>query len=559
VLTETAPEIVLARSKVVTWSSFRKEDKQPTFGLLSQVSPDGRYAISTVKDRSVFVPKPDLTFSQLFFPLKGILAFYDRQTGTFEALPGADDPAYVHSNPTWSPDGKEIVFARSKAYELKYIKDESTALLSAEECREFLEGGRTFRYDLYRIPFNGGKGGTAVPIAGASNNGQSNFFGKYSPDGRWIVFCRANSFMLLQPDSELYIIPARGGKALRLGCNRKRMNSWHSWSPNGKWLVFASKANTPYTQLFLTHIDQQGDSAPPILLSQLTAPDRAANIPEFVNSPPNAIVKIREEFVNDVSYMRTAYENEKAGDVRGAMELYRKAVALNPDNADAHAFLGGLLTDQGQLQEAQRHLERALQLDSNHSVAHYNLGNALAKERRHEQAIESYERAIKLDPKNSKARNNLGVVLIGLGRIAEALQVLREAVAADPGSADAHDNLGHALSKLGRRDEAIREWLEALRLGGDLFETRRNLGIALLEEGDFDAAAEHLARAHGLNPRDVPCMLHLATAHARRGDPSAAAQVLTEAVQAARKLGRTDLERECLRRLRAYRGEHRLP
>ena len=194
---DTAPEMLMSRNKIISWSNFRKNDKQPTFGLLSQVSPDGRYAVSTVKDRSVFVPKKDISFSQLFFPLKGILAVYDREKGTYKALPGADDPAYVQSNPAWSPDGKYIVFARSKAYELKYLKETGTALLKEEDCKEFLEGGRTFLFDLYRIPFNGGKGGKAEPLQGASANGKSNFFAKYSPDGKWIVFCRAKSFMLL--------------------------------------------------------------------------------------------------------------------------------------------------------------------------------------------------------------------------------------------------------------------------------------------------------------------------------------------------------------------------
>ena len=61
-------------------------------------------------------------------------------------------------------------------------------------------------FELYRIPFNEGKGGKAEPIKGASNNGMSNYFAKFSPDGKWIVFCKAKSFMLLQPDSELYMI-----------------------------------------------------------------------------------------------------------------------------------------------------------------------------------------------------------------------------------------------------------------------------------------------------------------------------------------------------------------
>ena len=43
-------------------------------------------------------------------------------------------------------------------------------------------------YSLYRMPFNGGKGGEPVPVEGASHNGMSNNFPKVSPDGRWIVF-----------------------------------------------------------------------------------------------------------------------------------------------------------------------------------------------------------------------------------------------------------------------------------------------------------------------------------------------------------------------------------
>ena len=99
--------------KIITWADYKREDGELTFGLLSRVSPTGRYVISTVKDRSVFVAIPDLMISQLFFPIKGILVVYDRETKTFAALPGADDPQYVQTNAVWSPDGKEIVFARA--------------------------------------------------------------------------------------------------------------------------------------------------------------------------------------------------------------------------------------------------------------------------------------------------------------------------------------------------------------------------------------------------------------------------------------------------------------
>ena len=52
-----------------------------TFGLLSQISPDGRYAVSKAKDRSLVVPKPDFYFSRLFLSLKGILAYYSTING----------------------------------------------------------------------------------------------------------------------------------------------------------------------------------------------------------------------------------------------------------------------------------------------------------------------------------------------------------------------------------------------------------------------------------------------------------------------------------------------
>jgi Flp pilus assembly protein TadD len=485
VLSSVEPQTVLDPSKIITWSDYRRDDKEPTFGLLSQISPDGRYVVSTVKDRSVFVPKPDLEFSQLFFPIKGILVVYDRRTKQFFPLPGADDPHYVQSNPAWSPDGRHIVFARARAYQLQKVADSSAALLTAEECAEFIEGGKTFQFDLYRIAFNGGKGGQAVPLAGASGNGMSNYFPKYSPDGRWIVFCKAASFMLLQPDSELCIIPAEGGSARRLECNSRRMNSWHTWSPNGRWLAFTSKANGPYSQIFLTHIDEDGHSSPPVELSNFTAADRAANIPEFVNAPPAALKKIVEQFVDDLSHWRAGGEYLKAKDWQGAERMYRKALEINPNYAEAHNSLGLVLDAQGRVDEAIAHFQKALKIKPNDELAHYNLGNMLAGRGQVDEAIAHYQQALIIKPDYEAAHFNLGNVLAGRGQVDEAIVHYRKALEIKPDDAEAHSNLGIVLAGRGRLDEAIAHFQKALEIKPGDVKVRRNLEIARSKRGKF--------------------------------------------------------------------------
>ena len=284
--------MVIQSKDMVHWNTDGKVGTVRV-GFMSQVSPNGQYVLSTFAGPAVsslidsyYVTNfTDYRFLQVFFPTRGILEYYNRATGLREPLPGADDPKYVQTDGVWSPDGKYIVFARAEARDPRPPgQGRATHANDANEAQ--------IKYDLYRIPFNGGKGGTPERIIGASENGMSNNFPKISPDGKWIVFVQCRNGQLMRPDSQLYIIPAAGGTARRLRANTRLMNSWHSWSPNGRWLVFSSKARSPYTQMYLTHIDEQGNSSPAILIDNATASNRAVNIPEFVNINPDGIDQI---------------------------------------------------------------------------------------------------------------------------------------------------------------------------------------------------------------------------------------------------------------------------
>ena len=507
VITPVAEDVSLDASKIISWGDFRREDGRQTFGMLSQVSPDGRYVVSTVKDRSVFVPRPNLAFSQLFFPIQGILVVYDRETKQYQALPGADDKRYVQTNATWSPDGKYLVFARSEVYRLKYARSESdsSVLLMPDECQEFLDGRQGFKFDLYRVPFNEGKGGTAEPLKGASGNGLSNYFPRYSPDGKWIVFCKAKNFMLLQADSELHIIPAEGGESRRLECNTNRMNSWHSWSPNGKWLVFSSKMNSPYTQLFLTHIDEQGHSSPAVLLSRFTSQDRAANIPEFVNLQPNAIKTIHEEFVDDISFLRSGLSNARRGHHELALAAYRKALELNAQNKGVHEAMGVSLLHLGRLEEAR----------------------------------DAFLEAIEVEPSTS-AYCNLGSLLAQLGQFGEAAKYFRQAVEMDPKFSLARYQLGTALLQLGEMEEGKTQLQEAVRLAPDDFLARCNLAGVLMQEGKLDEAVDHYRQVVQQQPDYIPALLSLASLRATSTDAAirSAEEAITLALKSCELTGR---------------------
>ena len=552
-------KIALDNSKIISWSDYRKEDGDTTFGLLCQISPDGRYVAGTVKDRAVAVYQPDLMYSQLFFLVKGIVAIHDRQAGTISPLPGADDCRYVQTNSTWSPDGQSLVFARAEAYEPEGVEGIKSVLVPREAARDFLDGTREFKYDLFRIPFNDGKGGKPEPIEGASNNGMSNYFPKFSPDGKWIVFCRAKNFMLLQPDSELYIMPASGGKARRLECNTSRMNSWHSWAPNGKWLVFSSKEYSPYTQLFLTHIDEKGHSSVPVVLSRFTAPERAANIPEFVNAQPDAIHRISADFLDDESYLRAAVAFIEQDDIKGAQPLLEKSLAVNPENVLAHRKMVDVLWNEGEFQEVEEHIRKLLELEPNDAEAHFRLSATLREQSRIPEAVEHGRRALEIDADFFQARLNLGLLLRQTGELEESSQHLAEAVRLEPENAFANLSCGSAFHRLGKPEEALSYYEQAILADPGLLPAL--LGIASLrimidhpKLFDVDKALAAAEKACQVTHNEHPDALRvLAGVYAVSGQFDKAINTATKAARIARAGGASDLARQIEVMVRAYR------
>jgi len=308
------------------------------------------------------------------------------------------------------------------------------------------------------------------------------------------------------------------------------MNSWHSWSPNGKWLVFSSKIFSPYTQLFLTHIDEDGQSTPPVLLEHFTAPDRAANIPEFVNNEPTAIRKIHEQFLNDYSFVRAGNEFFKSGEADNAIEEYKNALELNPKNAEAHLKMGFLFYNiKSMHEEGMAHLLKAMELEPNDPRIHHDLGMALLHQREYDQAIK---------------------------HLSVALQGMPEGFDVQYKPADMHYNLGMALFQSGNFKDSASHLSQAVRIDPDSARSHYSLAMALAIQGQLDEAVEHYTRAVKINPGiDTSPILHdvLGMEYAKAGQFQEAIASAEKALGLARAAGREDLTREIEIKIELYK------
>ncbi len=441
-------ETIIEQKDIITWNSFEgKPPGQKTIGFLSQVSPDGRYVITTLNE-SVYVQNfTDYRFLQVFYPTRGILGYYDRETKEMKPLPGADDPRYVHCDPVWTPDGQTIIFARAEAKD-PYPPGYRPAVKANDPNEPQIQ------YSLYRIPFRNGQGGVPEPIPGASHNGMSNTFPKVSPDGKWIVFVKCRNGQLLRPDSELWIVPTSGGEARRMRCNTSLMNSWHSFSPNGRWMVFSSKVNTPYTQMFLTHIDENGNDSPPILIPNSTAANRAVNLPEFVNRPYEEFVAIRVPATEYLEIGMRGIKLYEQGRLDEALQQFELALQKQPDYLEAHVSIAVILMDQGRWEEAIPKLEKALQLDPDCWFAHANLGIIREKQGRKKEALAHFQKAVELMPTNLNARLNLGRALAEAGAFQEAITQFEAAIRLAPILASSSRYCYRRCKRPGRRPDA---------------------------------------------------------------------------------------------------------
>ncbi len=211
----------------------------------------------------------------LVVPQGGKLKSVNLITGqTYSMVKGGD--LGQQAFPTWSPNGETIIYASATDVGNSFSGSVPTA--------------------LYTVPFgNGvdtGKGGIASPVAGADEPGIFHYYPSFTPDGKYVVYNRADPKGPTCPSSgggggpssgggattydncnaEVWMMPAIGGTAIRLDkANQSTDPLTNSWPTFGGvvgqyyWMAFSSRrdygflhtGNPPSPQVYIAAVDPE--------------------------------------------------------------------------------------------------------------------------------------------------------------------------------------------------------------------------------------------------------------------------------------------------------------
>ena len=235
-----------------------------------------------------------------------------------------------------------------------------------------------------------------------------------------------------------------------------------------------------------------------------------------------------------VELVAEGIEHHKNGRLAEAETCYRRALAAQPDNAEAYHLLGIAAHQSGRIEESIEFISTAIKLNGHHPLYFCNLGvaleaakqfeaalvnygkalalypdfaqalsgrgSALSKLGKCDEALVSYDRALALNPDFAEAHNNRGNVLCKLGRCAEALESYDGALALSPNHPGFLMNRGNALQKLGRLDEALASYDEAISISPGFADAFCERGVVLQELNRLEEAAESYEKALSLQP-----------------------------------------------------------
>jgi serine/threonine-protein kinase len=144
-----------------------------------------------------------------------------------------------------------------------------------------------------------------------------------------------------------------------------------------------------------------------------------------------------------------------------------KALQLDSTSAEAHAVLAGVHASLLEWEAAEHEFKRALELNPNDANAFGWYAFLLVQEGRFSEAIDQANRAFQLEPLNVLRSVNVAFMYSNARRYDEALEHFNKALELDPGYSTARFNLAINYRAMGKYDLWLEEWKKGATLDSD--------------------------------------------------------------------------------------------
>ena len=203
-----------------------------------------------------------------------------------------------------------------------------------------------------------------------------------------------------------------------------------------------------------------------------------------------------------------------------ARELVLKAIELDPDVAESHATLGGILIDHYEFKRAEDEFRKAISLNPSYSNAHLWYSQCLHALGKHEQALEELRLAEEADPLSIITLYNEISWLGAVGRTEETETILKRLVEIAPDHWVTREM--QAVSYYFKHDyeNAVRLLSEAAKsaAGPTVLPFKRDLGIVYGAMGDKEDAMKSLRELISLPEETAGRTMSIAYVYAALGD-----------------------------------------
>ena len=183
-----------------------------------------------------------------------------------------------------------------------------------------------------------------------------------------------------------------------------------------------------------------------------------------------------------------------------AIIAHKKAVKINPEDAEALNNLGIALQNLGLYSEAKESYQKAIFLNNNFSLAYNNLALVLIKQGKLNDAKINCKKAIKLNPNLALAYNTFGNIMHEIGKLNEAKNYYNKAIELKSDYADAYHNIGTVYLKLNKEDEAEISFSKAITFNPRHISSIVSLSVILDYKNQLDETKFFLKKIIELDP-----------------------------------------------------------